>query len=328
MKRLIIVASLAILAVGCQKTFVENEVRNQIGFNTEIDKMTRTVNTGTTFENTDFTVFSYGYQGENGAHDGVMVGVKVAKDDKGDWKATGETKYYWPNSADTKLNFYAYSPANLGFSHSEAKGFYSPEGVPFVLADNKTDFMVATPVEGATYGDQNGNATEVVTTGVPMVFNHQLTQVVFKVTSNIAGVTATLNSITLNDLSNSASYDQKRTVPGENDVPVNKPWYGHVDTDTDYTINVNSTGVSTDPVVLLPQSLDGLTFDISYNIAGNNIANETVVRPGVVLKTTNLTEWIPNMRVVYTVNVGLTEITFTPSVALWDNETGDTIGVQ
>ena len=43
MKRLFIIASLAILAVGCQKTEIQNEVQTPIGFSTETGKMTRAI---------------------------------------------------------------------------------------------------------------------------------------------------------------------------------------------------------------------------------------------------------------------------------------------
>ena len=62
MKRLFIVASMAIMAVGCQKTTVENEVLTPIGFNTEVSKLTRAT---VAYEGTEFGVFSYANQ--NGA---------------------------------------------------------------------------------------------------------------------------------------------------------------------------------------------------------------------------------------------------------------------
>ena len=43
MKRLIFIASLAMLAVGCQKTEIQNEVLTPIGFSTEVGKQTRAI---------------------------------------------------------------------------------------------------------------------------------------------------------------------------------------------------------------------------------------------------------------------------------------------
>ena len=108
MKRLIIVASLAILAVGCQKTFVQNEVQTPIGFSTEVGKQTRAI-VNTYDDAQPFGVFAYGYDNGVANNDPVMGNVEIAKGNSG-WKATDGITYYWPNDPDNYLNFYAYSP--------------------------------------------------------------------------------------------------------------------------------------------------------------------------------------------------------------------------
>ena len=79
MKRLIIIASLAILAVGCQKTEIQNEVQTPIGFSTETGKMTRAIvqndpsnpTANVTYPSSQpFGVYAYGWQKEN---DGSQV---------------------------------------------------------------------------------------------------------------------------------------------------------------------------------------------------------------------------------------------------------------
>ena len=84
MKRLIIVASLAILAVGCQKTFVQNEVQTPIGFSTEVGKQTRAI-VNTYDDAQPFGVFAYGYDNGQPNDVPVMNNVEVAKN--GGWKA-------------------------------------------------------------------------------------------------------------------------------------------------------------------------------------------------------------------------------------------------
>lgn len=315
MKRLFIVASLAIAAIGCQKTEVQNLVTNEIGFNSEIGKLTRAVNTGTTFENEDFAVYSYGYQG-SGAHEPVMTNVQVVSNN--DWTATG---YYWPNSANTYLNFYAYSPAmNNGVSHTEDNGFV----VTFTQNPSNpvVDFMVATPVEGATFNYQGGGNT-LLKTGVPMVFNHKLTQVIFAVKSTTDGVTATLNNVTLKNVSSSATYNQKKG--SEVDV-----WDAHATADEDDEIDLTATVkaseesnliVATAPVVLIPQSLNNIKAVVNYTITGQNIANETVSKEVDLFVAESLEKWAPNQKVVYTFNIGLTAISFTPTVTSWAEDT-------
>ena len=66
MKRLLLIASVAIMAAGCQKTFVDNEVQTPIGFSTEVGKQTRAIaqgsgdGSGEYFETQPFAVYAYG----------------------------------------------------------------------------------------------------------------------------------------------------------------------------------------------------------------------------------------------------------------------------
>lgn len=231
MKRLIIVASLAILAVGCQKTFVQNEVQTPIGFSTEVGKQTRAIVDGTTYDtNQPFGVYAYGHQGANDpAPSEIMVNVEIFKDGN-DWKATDGFTYYWPNDPETTINFYAYSPvlntasnqknqagevslashlvmeAN-DFEHSEDDGL---SFTGYIHSNPYVDFMEATPIEGATFSNPDGEATgtSLINGQVPLTFNHKMTQVVFNVTTDkvYKGVTFTLKNITLKNVKDKGSY--------------------------------------------------------------------------------------------------------------------------
>ena len=135
MKRLFIIASLAILAVGCQKTEIQNEVQTPIGFSTETGKLTRAIADGQTTGATTggylldqpFGVYAYGWQKESDGSqvtDGaagalVMDNLEVTYTPANNqanpatpakWAVNSSTKYYWPNDPRTTLNFYAFSP--------------------------------------------------------------------------------------------------------------------------------------------------------------------------------------------------------------------------
>ena len=122
MKRFFIIASMAVLAVGCQKTEIQNEIQTPIGFSTEVGKQTRAIVDGTNYGTTQpFAVYAYGHQGDATATV-VMNNVEIsytAASGEGTsvvpakWSATGTTKYYWPNDPNTYINFYAYSPAAM-----------------------------------------------------------------------------------------------------------------------------------------------------------------------------------------------------------------------
>jgi hypothetical protein len=102
-----------------------------------------------------------------------------------------------------------------GLSHTETSlnvtGYTHGEDQMYV------DFMVATPVKGATYVNPDGsinpadgkpNVDDDTDGEVPMVFNHKMTQILFNVTTNqvYPGVTFTIKSITLKNVRNNAGY--------------------------------------------------------------------------------------------------------------------------
>ena len=259
MKRLFFVASLAILAAACQKTEIQNEVQTPISFSTETGKQTRAIVDGTDAKyptDQPFGVYAYSYQlttDANGAYTTTrkegsdhqpMNNVEVSNSNS-KWAATGDVKYYWPNDPSTRLDFYAYSPVTgsqntpsgktyaphqtlNGLSHSEADGLKLTD---YIHSNMYVDFMVATPVIGATYSCQNGDANDPATGDVPLVFGHKMTQVNFTVKLNAPvkeavltdeetttattyentypNIDFTINSIVLNNIVSQSTYSYK-----------------------------------------------------------------------------------------------------------------------
>lgn len=390
MKRLLLIASVAILAAGCQKTFVDNEVQTPIGFSTEVGKQTRAIVSGNAyFINQPFAVYAYGHQVFTDASGNstdtpnqvaVMDNVEIsctpgdananpATSDK--WAASGTTKYYWPNDPRTHINFYAYSPAQSAtdyakhqeltgtVSHSETAGFTLTD---YVHSNMYVDFMVGRPVIAATYGDQDGTNGQVANLkSVPVSFNHQMTQVVFNVRTSEAysGVTFTVNRITLNNIGSKATYTHTSLTPSYADTE-SKFTSGSWSTTTlpiSYTIfpattngdnaapelvnsaannvesafvvdNTEAKTLKTTPVTMIPQTLKasapavdetpavyGQSFTIEYTIAGTGVAEETVVKTLDFVDAS--VNWTVNKKIIYTVTIGLNEITFAPEVVSW-----------
>lgn len=254
MKRLIFIASLAMLAVGCQKTEIQNEVLTPIGFSTEVGKQTRAIADAQTYNTLQpFAVYAYGWQNtanQNTANqDPVMSNVEVSQqtrtngNDQVDvWAATGNVKYYWPNDPTTTLNFYAYSPAaqtgnastslvahqgmtfatgdGNGVSHNETQGLKLTN---YTHTNMYVDFMVATPVVGATYSEPDANTSDNTDKDgtVPMVFNHQMTQILFKVTTDkvYPGVTFTVEEVTLKNIKDQGTYTHASLTPSYTNDP-------------------------------------------------------------------------------------------------------------
>lgn len=235
MKRLIFVATLAIMAVGCQKTDVNNPVENPIGFSAETGKQTRAIVSGNTYPSDastyqPFGVFSYGYKVAgsplaevSGTLSKPMVNVEITKQSS-DWKANPSYgSFYWPNDPSTRLDFYAYSPfiksATIeptrkdvphqvmivsDLTHDRTAGL---SFTGYVHSNKYVDFMEATPIKSATFNFQNGTAfpeSDIV----QLSFNHKMTQIVFKVTTAEAfpNVKFTIKNISLINYKNTASY--------------------------------------------------------------------------------------------------------------------------
>lgn len=257
MKRYFFIAAMAILAVGCQKTEIQNEVQTPIGFSTEVGKQTKAIvqngQNGKAAYLTDqpFGVYAYGHQG-TATPTPVMDNVEVSytKATTGDnptpekWAVSTDqtvtTKYYWPNDPNTTLNFYAYSPAQPKtgvnskkaahqeltgtISHSEDTGLKLTD---YVHSNMYVDFMVATPVLNATYSDPNGDGANGGDAGVvPVDFGHKLTQVNFVVkiadTESYPNVDFKINSIVLNNIVSNGTYSYAYTpaTTGTDGTPV------------------------------------------------------------------------------------------------------------
>ena len=242
MKRLLLIASVAIMAAGCQKTFVDNEVKTAIGFSTEVGKQTRAI-VDDYSDYQPFGVFAYGYDNGVANNDPVMGNVEIAKGNSG-WKATDGITYYWPNDPDNYLNFYAYSPIlktrsnpNLALEAHQvmvATNFVHYESDPDIEGygpglnikgyDHATnmyvDFMVADPVDEAKYTDQNGdgvNDANPATSTVPATFHHEFTQINFVVKikddASYPNVDFNFTSIRFNNVITEADYSNTTLVP-------------------------------------------------------------------------------------------------------------------
>ena len=327
MKRLFIVASMAIMAVGCQKTTVENEVLTPIGFNTEVSKLTRAT---VAYEGTEFGVFSYANQ--NGALlNRPMENVKIENvaeiGSPAVWK-NKTTSYYWPNDANTTLDFYAYSPfmAKEGetekITHTKETGFQMSD----YTHNMSTDFMVSDAVVAQKYNEEKKGV-------VDLVFNHQMAKVQFKVVAEaLADVTFDVTSITLNNIAKVADYIEIPT--SGNKWSVDSNWGSALDATPagfELTLTGDAGKETSTPVTVIPESLTGKTFTVKYTIRGTGVAKEDVVKTlplAYAVVKAPVTEWVANKSITYTLTVGLKQITFAPVVEDWEPVNADSIDIN
>lgn len=260
MKRLFFVATLAIMAAGCQKTFVQDEVQTPIGFSTEVGKQTRAIVDEYSVDQ-PFAVFSYGYDNGVANQNRVMDHVEVGEVSTGVWKAKDGFTYYWPNDPDNYLNFYAYSPSNgvtavdtkkehqklhfdttvqtYGVTHDETNGLTI---TGYDHSNMYVDFMVADPVLKATYVDKNGDGEEEgnpATSTVPANFHHEMTQINFVVKiadqASYPGVDFTFKSIVFNNVYKKANYTNT-SLNKESNGFVTGTWDTSISTPSEFTI--------------------------------------------------------------------------------------------
>lgn len=417
MKRFFILVSMvALVAAGCTKTIIKNEVETPISFSTESGKLTRAIVDGTTlYEDQPFGVYAFANQAitENQAitytTTEFMPNVEITKQDLytsqgvagqdqvlDTWRsATGS--YYWPNDPRTTINFYAYSPY-IGTNAASVKNHQTMTVTGLDQVDDNpstqdnerklsftayehsnmyVDFMVATPVMGATFGDPNGDDNYADADGkVPMVFHHQMTQIIFTVKTNAAysGVNFAVESITLKNIKDKANFTHTYAsnygewgghakVSGVFKIfPEDETQYGEQTNSSDYDydfdanlksgetnynasdatgkIITNQVVLTTVPVTMIPQTMVQTTkqpvagsdtyasevtaqvFEIEYTVAGTGVAKEKVVKHVpfyAVDAATAALPWGVNQKITYNVVIGLNEITFEPSVAVWDD---------
>lgn len=366
MKRFLLLASMVVfIAAGCTKTTIQNEFQKTMDFSVQSGKLTRAiVQNGDDYEGQNFGVFAYGYQtidATTPTADRIMNDVMITySGSPAAWKAATGV-YYWPNDPRTKIDFYAYSPASgtinsSAANHQKLNGTVSCDVVAnndvhdgiavagYTHSNMYVDFMVAEPVTGATYTNPNGGTTtddvaEDDYGKVPVVFAHKMTQIVFKVKPSqvYAGVTFTVNKITLNNIKNNGDYNKTAEGVWTTTDNVNQDGYvifpaksettsdGAPGLQADETAKPITTNdfLVTQPVTMIPQALaaDAQSFTIEYIIEGENVANETVVKTidfASATPSSIATEWAPNKKITYILNIGLNEITFEPEVGVWD----------
>ncbi len=111
---------------------------------------------------------------------------------------TSLTEYYWPGD-DTELTFYAFSPAN-------------PGGVVSLTADDKsvTNFTTApTMADQVDFITANATGKKSVneTSGVPLTFNHQLSQIEVRAKTENTVYTFSISGVRIGQPVSTGSYD-------------------------------------------------------------------------------------------------------------------------
>lgn len=268
----------------------------------------------------------------------------------GKWKCAGKT-FYWPKDGGS-LTFFAYSLNKSTLEFDGAKkssaGCEPNSGVWAHIdlsVDKNVDFLVADPAK-----DKKSNVDEGkhFVDGVPTLFRHKLSYIIFNVKTDKnysgAGKTLTLKSIKFNNV----SYDgQYRDIASESPAISAGFTSGHKgavnytggSTESPFSQVITSTnsGISSiDNFLYIPQTFaDNATIEVVYTITTKVLNSADVVE--TVKKTINLKDLFPktydtvdNTKVIsegwemgkkYTINLTFTldEILWDPAVENWED---------
>ena len=358
MKKLFYFAAAAVALAACAKNEVipVNSGENQeITFNvapkTKADPGTQAFNT-----NWNFKAYAYYYAEGNTPKlyiDKAVVSHHTI-DSKSVWKS--DTPYYWPKNGT--LTFFAWTslkenvatPANTAVSTFDGVTCDATNGIKAddydVTANKNIDFLVADVVS-----DQRANKNTYGLDGVPTLFRHKLSYVVFKVNTlkdySTDGKKFTLNYIKFNKIEHKGTYKQLPTEDWAIE-PSDKTEQTYIGTDkvfgyVDPASEIPALTTDETQNYYLPQTFGtSEELEIKYTITtttGTGTAAKTsddVVTKKIVLNPASVggvtpsslfTKWERGKKYTVTLTFSLDEIYWDPAVENWDPVDAPTSGL-
>ena len=337
MRKLFFMAALASVAfASCTKdeNFYENE-KQAIDFNPVAHiSQSRADYTGSAFG-----AFAWvGTTSNDPNTDVFMNGVEVTKNEVAGtgskWQPT--TVHYWPDIADTDVDFCCFSPYTLKSSVSipDANSFKIATQT-IVPGKSNDDIMYTSKAIKQT------KATNA-TSGVAVVFNHALAQLKFTVSGEnltYGGVTYTINvtKITVTGIQHKGSLTMALNSDNINwDKPLNEIWAVEKGTTDNFVINGSQTVTGSSVqigtnVYVLPQQVktESITATIDYTIktaVGNTESTDVVKQATFNISGVTPEYWQMNKVITYNIKFNptnnLTPIYFVPTVNDWGQVAG------
>ena len=253
------------------------------------------------------------------------------------WKAA--KSYYWPKQGS--LTFFAWSDNDATPSVTPTPTCSITNGIEVssydITANRNVDFLVADIVK-----DQTKNTTTVGTwkTGVPTVFKHALSKLVFKVVTVKNGedynyttdnVTFTVKSIKLKGVNNNKSYSQDWQTGS---TPSKHTWKDptpaveieEVPVFTGSQVATHSaialTPAESDYSIVIPQSFDDddvleIKYEIKTEFISGDPVTETVIISDKKLSEVYNANWEPGKEYTLTIKLGIDEVLWDPTLEDW-----------
>lgn len=264
-------------------------------------------------------------------------------DSKYEWKA--DKTYYWPKQGS--LTFFAWSTYTTSkasltaatVSCTQAKGIQVDA---FDITKNKNvDFLVAEVAKDkkANETQHEDGSSHTWAKGVPTVFKHALSKLVFKVVTVKGGanynyttdnVTFTVKSIKLKGVNNNKAYSQDwqssttpskhtwtdPTTPVEIEIPVFTGNKVASDTETELPLGPDDYSIVIPQGTFDPDDVIEIVYDITTKFTGTDVT-ETVTINDKKLSKVYTTGWEPGKEYTLTIKLGIDEVLWDPTLEDW-----------
>lgn len=365
MKKVFLIAAAVVAFAACSKNEVlpSSSINNEISFN--VAPRTKALAPDQSAFGVDNHFISYAYfltddkKWPTNAGSIYINGAEVSS--QVDASATGgrvwkaANSYYWPKSEKSSLTFFAWSKNTneCGLAGGATVSCDPQKGIAFtdydVTSNKNVDLLVADVA-----ANKHGNENLYTYSGVPTLFRHKLSYVIFKVKTQkaYAGKEFALKSIKFVGLGSKASYDQKAndgTDPVYNTVgewatptaTAEQVYFNAttpvVFTNADFVLETEATA-SVDQKYYLPQALTAVTP--GAGVAGSIEVVYTIkTTEGAVESTETVTRYISaksmfaddlkiNKKYTCTLTFSLDEITWDPAVQDWEDVTAADITIK
>lgn len=253
------------------------------------------------------------------------------------WK-NQTTPYYWPKDGGSLTFFaYSYNKGNMDTAAGTGMGFQTPtavedelhygiNGAVDVVANKNVDFLVADIA-----ADKRTNENIYTHNGVPTLFKHKLSQVVFtaKVKEEYAGKKFEINEITFKEIPFSGSYLQHPEAMSAGTAAADQSYAKGVaqEVTKDAATIVAKDGEGEGQILYVPQTFDAAKkLVIKYTVTTNGTVAEKCEQE-ITIKDM-FTEWQMGKRYTFNIIFGLNEITWDPAVENWEDVTAHDITIE
>lgn len=292
MKKVLLATAVAAMAfTSCsQNEEFENAGQTEIGFNSIVKNSTRATEVNLEgLKDIGFKVYAY-----NTGTDQIGTGVlnkPIMKNESVTWSTDKWTsaKYYWPSTGNVQFFAYSSSKSSLVLTASATDKF--PTLVDYTvpaLASDQEDLLIA----------QSADKTKESQT-ISFAFNHALTQVNFSIKGK-DNLNYTVSAIKLSGIGNKGTYKYEDnswiTVTGSETYAC-----AISGTPADNKVSgITAKPVGTEPLMLLPQTLNGAKVIVSYIVTDSN-GDE--VYKAIDKESPIATTWNPGKKVRYTLEL-------------------------